>query len=59
MRKIGIVTDSHSSITQKMAKKLEIMVLSMPFYFGLYVKFWGGILMNPALLLYLKPFLRF
>ena len=33
MRKIGIVTDSHSSITQEMAKKLEIMVLSMPFYF--------------------------
>ncbi len=33
MRKIGIVTDSHSSITQKMAGRLEIMVLSMPFYF--------------------------
>lgn len=33
MRKIGIVTDSHSSITQELAKKMEIMVISMPFYF--------------------------
>lgn len=33
MNKIGIVTDSHSGITQKMAEKLGIMVLPMPFYF--------------------------
>lgn len=33
MKKTGIVTDSHSGITQKMAEKLDIMVLPMPFYF--------------------------
>lgn len=33
MKKIGIITDSHSGITQKMAKELGIMVLPMPFYF--------------------------
>lgn len=32
MKKIGIVTDSHSSITQKQAKELGITVLPMPFY---------------------------
>lgn len=33
MKKIGIVTDSHSGITQNMAEELGIMVLPMPFYF--------------------------
>ena len=33
MRPIGIVTDSHSSITQKEAAELGGMVLPMPFYF--------------------------
>ena len=33
MRPIGIVTDSHSSITQKEAAELGVMVLPMPFYF--------------------------
>lgn len=32
MKKIGIVTDSHSSISQKEAEKMGIMVLPMPFY---------------------------
>ena len=32
MRPIGIITDSHSSITQEEAKKLGIWVLPMPFY---------------------------
>ena len=32
MKKIGIVTDSHSSITQKQAGELGITVLPMPFY---------------------------
>ena len=32
MEKTGIVTDSHSSITQKQAKELGIFVLPMPFY---------------------------
>ena len=32
MKKIGIVTDSHSSISQEEAKKLGIFVLPMPFY---------------------------
>ena len=32
MKKIGIVTDSHSSISQKEAEKLGIFVLPMPFY---------------------------
>lgn len=32
MKKIGIVTDSHSSISQKMAKEMGITVLPMPFY---------------------------
>ena len=33
MRKIGIVTDSHSGISQKSASELGIYVLPMPFYF--------------------------
>ena len=33
MKKIGVITDSHSGITQEMAKELGIMVLPMPFYF--------------------------
>jgi DegV family protein with EDD domain len=32
MKKIGIITDSHSSITQQEAQKLGIKVLPMPFY---------------------------
>jgi len=32
MRPIGIITDSHSSITQEEAKRLGIWVLPMPFY---------------------------
>ncbi|MBE5972020.1 MAG: DegV family protein [Lachnoclostridium sp.] len=32
MRSIGIITDSHSSITQEEAKNLGIWVLPMPFY---------------------------
>ena len=32
MKKIGIVTDSHSGITQEEAKRLGIKVLPMPFY---------------------------
>lgn len=32
MKKIGIVTDSHSSISQEEAKRLGIKVLPMPFY---------------------------
>ena len=34
MKKIGIVTDSHSSISQEEAKRLGIKVLPMPFYMG-------------------------
>lgn len=34
MRKTGIVTDGHSSITGEEAKKLDIWMLPMPFYFG-------------------------
>lgn len=34
MKKIGIVTDSHSSISQELANELGIYVLPMPFYFG-------------------------
>ena len=34
MRKIGVITDSHSGITQEEAKKLGIAVLPMPFYCG-------------------------
>lgn len=34
MNKIGIVTDSHSGITQDEAVRLGIKVLPMPFYFG-------------------------
>lgn len=34
MKKIGVVTDSHSSISQEMAKELGIYVLPMPFYFN-------------------------
>ena len=32
MKAIGVVTDSHSGITQKEADRLGIMVLPMPFY---------------------------
>lgn len=32
MKAIGIVTDSHSSISQEVAKQLGIYVLPMPFY---------------------------
>lgn len=32
MSKIGIITDSHSSITQQTAEKLGISILPMPFY---------------------------
>ncbi len=34
MKKIGIITDSHSSITQDEAERLGIWVLPMPFYIG-------------------------
>lgn len=34
MQSIGIVTDSHSGITQKIAKTLGVKVLPMPFYVG-------------------------
>ncbi|MDO5417616.1 MAG: DegV family protein [Lachnospiraceae bacterium] len=34
MKAIGIVTDSHSSISQQRAKELGIKVLPMPFYIG-------------------------
>jgi len=34
MRKIGVITDSHSGITQEEAKELGIAVLPMPFYCG-------------------------
>ena len=34
MKKIGIVTDSHSGIGAKEAERLGIMVLPMPFYIG-------------------------
>lgn len=34
MQSVGIVTDSHSGITQKMAKTLGVKVLPMPFYVG-------------------------
>ena len=34
MRKIGVITDSHSGITQEEAKELQIAVLPMPFYCG-------------------------
>lgn len=34
MRKIGVITDSHSGITQEEAGKLGIAVLPMPFYCG-------------------------
>ncbi|MGN0466849.1 MAG: DegV family protein [Lachnospiraceae bacterium] len=34
MKKVGIVTDSHSGISQELAKELGIYVLPMPFYFG-------------------------
>lgn len=34
MKKTGIITDSHSSITQEEAKRLGIRVLPMPFYDG-------------------------
>lgn len=33
MKNIGVITDSHSGITQKQAKELGILVLPMPFYF--------------------------
>ncbi|MCI9530944.1 MAG: DegV family protein [Lachnospiraceae bacterium] len=34
MKKIGIITDSHSGITQQQAEELGILVLPMPFYFN-------------------------
>ncbi len=34
MKPIGIITDSHSSISQKMAGELGIIVLPMPFFIG-------------------------
>ncbi|MGN0298058.1 MAG: DegV family protein [Lachnospiraceae bacterium] len=34
MNKIGIITDSHSGITQETAQQLGITVLPMPFYIG-------------------------
>lgn len=34
MKTVGIVTDSHSGISQNEAKELGIFVLPMPFYFG-------------------------
>ena len=34
MKPIGIVTDSHSGISQQRAKELGVKVLPMPFYFG-------------------------
>ena len=34
MKKIGIITDSHSSITREEADRLGITVLPMPFYVG-------------------------
>lgn len=34
MKKIGVVTDSHSSISQEQAAKMGIKVLPMPFYIG-------------------------
>jgi len=34
MRKIGVITDSHSGMTQEEAKALGIAVLPMPFYCG-------------------------
>ena len=34
MKSVGIVTDSHSSVSMDMAKELGIYVLPMPFYFG-------------------------
>ena len=34
MKAIGIITDSHSGITQKEAKQRKIQVLPMPFYLG-------------------------
>lgn len=33
MKSIGIATDSHSGIVPKVAEKLNVMVLPMPFYF--------------------------
>ena len=32
MKKIGIITDSHSSITKEEAARLGVTVLPMPFY---------------------------
>lgn len=34
MKAIGIVTDSHSSITPEMAQRMGITVIPMPFFFG-------------------------
>ena len=34
MKAVGVVTDSHSSISQELAAKLGIKVLPMPFYIG-------------------------
>jgi len=34
MQQIGIITDSHSGISQEQARELGIRVLPMPFYIG-------------------------
>ena len=34
MSKIGVVTDSNSSISPQRAQQLGVKVLAMPFYFG-------------------------
>lgn len=34
MKSIGVITDSHSGISQKESQKIGIKVLPMPFYFG-------------------------
>ena len=34
MQQIGIITDSHSGISQEQAGELGIRVLPMPFYIG-------------------------
>lgn len=58
---MGIVI-SKSTYAKLETNRMNIKVselVALAKIFRLYVKFWGGILMNPALLLYLKPFLRF
>ena len=50
MRKIAIVTDSNSGITQDEGRKLGIAVLPMPFYINDVMYLEGITLMNPYLL---------